>query len=178
MWPNPQGTADLVTFTEEILNGKLNFLCSNNLKEVLNKIFNRASRRHFEKHTLYHVIKTSGRRLITFDICWVNYYFKLHWACLMCSLIQVIVDDVAAKLIFQLENTKYWNLIKILEQKNLKKGFLQHFSSKTFDPWSNNSWAVYQRFVQHQKQRTRGALLKECVLNILETSHEKHHWWS
>ena len=28
MWPNPHGTADLVTFTQEILNGKLRFLCS------------------------------------------------------------------------------------------------------------------------------------------------------
>ena len=28
MWPNPQVTADLVTFTEEILNRKLHFLCS------------------------------------------------------------------------------------------------------------------------------------------------------
>ena len=28
MWPNPQETMDLVTFTEEILNGKLHFLCS------------------------------------------------------------------------------------------------------------------------------------------------------
>ena len=28
MWPNPQETPDLVTFTEEILNGKLYFLCS------------------------------------------------------------------------------------------------------------------------------------------------------
>ena len=28
MWPNPQETADLVTFTEEFLNGKLHFLCS------------------------------------------------------------------------------------------------------------------------------------------------------
>ena len=27
MWPNPQETADLVAFTEEILNGKLDFLC-------------------------------------------------------------------------------------------------------------------------------------------------------
>ena len=26
MWPNPQEAADLVTFTEEILNGKLHFL--------------------------------------------------------------------------------------------------------------------------------------------------------
>ena len=28
MWPNPQESADLVTFTEVILNGKLHFLCS------------------------------------------------------------------------------------------------------------------------------------------------------
>ena len=28
MWPNPQETEDLVTFTEKILNGKLHFLCS------------------------------------------------------------------------------------------------------------------------------------------------------
>ena len=28
MWPNPQETVDLVTFTEEIFNGKLHFLCS------------------------------------------------------------------------------------------------------------------------------------------------------
>ena len=28
MWPNPQETANSVTFTEKILNGKLHFLCS------------------------------------------------------------------------------------------------------------------------------------------------------
>ena len=28
MWPNPQFSGDLVTFTEKILNGKLHFLCS------------------------------------------------------------------------------------------------------------------------------------------------------
>ena len=28
MWPNSQFPADLVKFTEEILNGKLDFLCS------------------------------------------------------------------------------------------------------------------------------------------------------
>ena len=28
MWINPQETADLVIFTEEILNGKLHFLCN------------------------------------------------------------------------------------------------------------------------------------------------------
>ena len=46
MWPNPHETADSVTFTEEILNGKLCFLCSvtkrqqqvNILTEYSNKI--------------------------------------------------------------------------------------------------------------------------------------------
>ena len=28
MWPNPKETVDLVTFTEEIIKGKLQFLCS------------------------------------------------------------------------------------------------------------------------------------------------------
>ena len=27
-WPNPQETADLIKFTEEILNGKFYFLCN------------------------------------------------------------------------------------------------------------------------------------------------------
>ena len=35
MWPNPQETADLVIFTEEILNGKLHFLCSENIKDFI-----------------------------------------------------------------------------------------------------------------------------------------------
>ena len=34
MWPNPQETADLVIFTEEILNGKLHFLCSELFQEA------------------------------------------------------------------------------------------------------------------------------------------------
>ena len=35
MWVNPQETADLVTFTEETLNGKPHFLCSKHTKEVV-----------------------------------------------------------------------------------------------------------------------------------------------
>ena len=30
MWPNPQFSEDFITFTGEILNGKLHFLCSVN----------------------------------------------------------------------------------------------------------------------------------------------------
>ena len=35
MWPNPQEIADLVTFTEKILNGKLYFLCSDRKKFIV-----------------------------------------------------------------------------------------------------------------------------------------------
>ena len=38
MWPNPQKTIDLVTFTEEILNGKLLFL-SNGISSNQSLIF-------------------------------------------------------------------------------------------------------------------------------------------
>ena len=34
MWPNLQETADLVTFAEEICNGKLHFLCSELIKKT------------------------------------------------------------------------------------------------------------------------------------------------
>ena len=34
MWLNPRETADLVTFTEEILNWKLNFLSSSFIKNI------------------------------------------------------------------------------------------------------------------------------------------------
>ena len=34
MWPNPQFPADLVTITEEILNGKLHILCSTSTDKI------------------------------------------------------------------------------------------------------------------------------------------------
>ena len=40
MWPNPQESADLVTFTEETLNAKLQFLCSVSIRGLYgNKIY-------------------------------------------------------------------------------------------------------------------------------------------
>ena len=41
MLPNPRGTADLVTFTEEIVNEKLHFLCSvfRTLKKFMMNLF-------------------------------------------------------------------------------------------------------------------------------------------
>ena len=42
MWPNPKETADLVTFTEEILNGKLHFLCCEiGLKRLTKNVYDK-----------------------------------------------------------------------------------------------------------------------------------------
>ena len=38
MWPNPQVPADLVTFTEEIPNVKLHFLCRDEVAEGERKL--------------------------------------------------------------------------------------------------------------------------------------------
>ena len=38
MWSNAQLSADLVIFTEEILNGKLHFLCSDTLDKKTRKV--------------------------------------------------------------------------------------------------------------------------------------------
>ena len=48
MWPNPQEIMDLVIFTEEILNGKLHFLCSA-LVWILKKSLETSVRIRFEQ---------------------------------------------------------------------------------------------------------------------------------
>ena len=60
MWPNPQETASLVTFTEEILNGKLHFSCS-----VLLKLSSGSNIRP---------------RWAWVDLCWIGELSKfVHW---------------------------------------------------------------------------------------------------
>ena len=46
MWPNPQFPADVVTYTGEILNGKLHFLCSVSKFPVINYFSNHGVHPH------------------------------------------------------------------------------------------------------------------------------------
>ena len=75
MWPNPQETADLVTFAGEILNGKLQFLCNvndnnrNNERSIgcckMNCAKNRNSHRRcsVKKNVLRNFAKFTGKHL-------------------------------------------------------------------------------------------------------------------
>ena len=62
MWPDPQIPADLVTFTEEIPNGKLHFLCSSLLLQALPNLLTNLLG---EKHPL---AKTRSLRLAVWKI--------------------------------------------------------------------------------------------------------------
>ena len=45
MWPNPQFPADLVTFTVEILDGKLHFLCSGKCTKDVKRLFQKKKKK-------------------------------------------------------------------------------------------------------------------------------------
>ena len=54
MWSNPQFPVDLVTFTEEILNGKLHFLCCDTW--TLNRSFTVYTKTKFNKEAIDTVV--------------------------------------------------------------------------------------------------------------------------
>ena len=65
MWPNPQETADLVTFTEEIPNGKLHFLCSVKFEKWSKKLidlicFNITVLQYFSKGIIKNFVTSSN----------------------------------------------------------------------------------------------------------------------
>ena len=59
MWSNPQFAADFVTFTEEILNVKLHFLCNDAEEQYRSKIISISSSSLFKEIILnWHLVKT------------------------------------------------------------------------------------------------------------------------
>ena len=73
MWPNPQFSADLVTFTEEILNGKLHFLCS-----VSWNYFSGFGKKFAKSHNFFYAkISDNNRSYMGYDQLEVLIYPKL-----------------------------------------------------------------------------------------------------
>ena len=56
MWPNPQKTADLVTFTKEILNGNFYFLYCARWKWTLKTSYLLMTQKSFENFLIYQVL--------------------------------------------------------------------------------------------------------------------------
>ena len=104
MWPNPQETFDLVTLTEEILNGKLFFLCSDS--------------------SLYHLTIPAKYlwKVLRIYIFWINKVCQVFWAVAKFNLICKSDYKIKGFPTFQL-NCKhtFGILFTIQELKNLKK---------------------------------------------------------
>ena len=85
MWPNPQFPAHLVTFTEEILNGKLHFLCSES-----NKIFELTPSApnpcHYHLYPSSYYVTTitklfrnlTSRQSSVMSVCWIAHISHLN----------------------------------------------------------------------------------------------------
>ena len=81
MGPNPQFSVDLVTFTEEIPNGKLHFLCSVNIKLWLDEIYQDSLKRqeYAEKRQ-----KEKEKYIITSSFTFIRkklvyFFFTSNW---------------------------------------------------------------------------------------------------
>ena len=78
MWPNPQETADLATFTEEILNGKLHFLGSllDPVEDLWRNVFGKTVNsfqlpRHVFKDVCF---KDFSKNFFYGNWLWLNYF--------------------------------------------------------------------------------------------------------
>ena len=82
MWSNPQFPADLATFTEEILNGKLHFLCSVTFYANKNTVLFRFSEKFFHQTKRFEiemirVLKNRDQISVNFVIFVFNQVFLL-----------------------------------------------------------------------------------------------------
>ena len=76
MWPNTQFPADLVTFTEAILNGKLQFLCS----AMIFTYFASSSPLKFSWHSFFNLAKSACSvywcYIFSFEYSWLRLSWK------------------------------------------------------------------------------------------------------
>ena len=165
MWPNLRETADLVTFTEEIRNGKLHFLCSAN-KTIIRTL------------NIWKMLYTGCpmKEAISLLLSWNIYYFNNKW--LLHMRCELIVTN-------QNKKTKTRTLY-------LHKMFYLWYSTKeaiTFLPsWSTKNldkWLLHMHFglvVANQNQKTKiktlnnvktlyaGCTMKEAIPLLLSRS--------
>ena len=74
MWPNPQFPADLVTFTEEIMNSTLYFLCSAYFSVIYALSFTLGTR-----DTVRQYMKIYGPIVLTMHLKWIKKLKKVYY---------------------------------------------------------------------------------------------------
>ena len=115
MWPNPQETSDLVTFTEETLNGKLHFLCSifprRKVPRMDKSMYGHFSERHIfplmdnflswhypnRQFSKYHLLKWTFSRRLFFRITYKKNKKGLIWTKYSEVSVSAIITDNTTK---------------------------------------------------------------------------------
>ena len=113
MWPNPLFTADLVKFTDEILNGKLHFLCSEKMVNSLNPSINIQLRKQWwicfpqKKYSFVSMCPTETARII----CRSSQVFEKNIAS-ACSLYKTdLIHFYVASQVISIWSLHYGNIL-------------------------------------------------------------------
>ena len=101
MWPNPQFPADLITFTEEILNEKLHFLYSES-KAIYMIIF------HFPKFTMIPAKNTQLYHSVAFVI--FQLFVKIATVKLWQSLCDSLGQQSLLNMVSKIGNEQVWEI--------------------------------------------------------------------
>ena len=121
MWPNPQFPADLVTFTEVILNGKLHFLCCNFRLKAPSQMFDRVWIHCW--NFLFQFFPWI-QAVITPRQTWRSFYFIILTIENACTLAQEKINAYESKILKLRRNLKpTQNLIPFHSDYNGKSSF-------------------------------------------------------
>ena len=77
MWQNPQETVNLVTFTEEILNGKLHFLWSDKISDY--GVAERQNKEDMRTRRVHKLTNLFIRNAFCYSSQWEGSCFRLSW---------------------------------------------------------------------------------------------------
>ena len=109
MWPNPQKTADLVTFTEEIFNGKLleNFLCNGVKIALLVNYQKHVHNRNASKVCIFDIVGIILGKGFRWQILNSKFYFL--WTVVNMANFQNLISRNSNPIIkYDVKIFKYW----------------------------------------------------------------------
>ena len=188
MWPNPQFSVDLVTFTEEILNRKLHFLCNDNnnylisiwpLNAASHVLLSVKSQKKFSK--LLSTFTNLGK--VSFQIPLQSFNFCNVWKLQLKSCKVLIWLQIFKHVVKGAIKSIFFNFQTICDQQIGKnatqlKPFPMHYGY--WDGQQNVGMLVFILTLHcytFDFQFSTGNALKMTFQNVLKSSCLEISWW-
>ena len=128
MWPNPQETADLFTFTEEILNGKLHFLWINFWLFLPAFLYRKSQ-----------AVAIANHCFITFSLDWIN------WKITRNELVSKVSDW---RNMWRYARHIIWKILLIFMEKILLKYYPTQGNSRPFNRITKFCYLNFPKYIQ------------------------------